>query len=298
MSTRIRGMPCKKCGKRVYESGFCKEHFMEYFERKVRYTIRKFELFKNNAKIAVAVSGGKDSTVLLYLLHKFGYDVEGLTVNAFIGNYTKINVENLKSVCGKYDIPLKEISLKEEFGHSLCYIRDILKENGLPLQSCAICGVLRRYLLNKYSKGFDCIATGHTMDDEAQTFLMNIFRNAPNQAYRGGPKSEGKGFVKRVKPLYLLKEKETAAYSKAMKFPVNYERCPCSVDAYRRNFRDFLEEFEKKHPNAKDNIITFYLSEYGDKQPTGEAKRCNKCGEPSSGTVCKACQIINRLKAY
>ena len=291
-------MTCTKCNKRAYCSGFCKEHFIEYFEKKARYTIRKFSLIGKKDKIAVAVSGGKDSTVLLYLLHKFGYDVTGVTVNAFIGDYTETNLKNLKSVCKKYGIPLQEISVREEFGYSVCYIQSVLKEKGLPLQSCAVCGVLRRYLLNKYCKGFGVVATGHTMDDEAQALLMNVLRNDTKQVYRGGPKTPGGKFVPRVKPLYLLKDKETAAYSKAMKFPVNYGECPCSTDAYRRNFRDFLNEFEEKHPNAKNNIVNFYLSEFWGKKAGTAPGVCGKCGEPASGKVCKACQIIGHLKTY
>ncbi|MEM4336918.1 MAG: TIGR00269 family protein, partial [Candidatus Woesearchaeota archaeon] len=296
-----------KCNKTEICSGFCRAHFKKYFEEKVRKTIKKFCLFTHKDKVGVAVSGGKDSTVLLYVLKKLGYDVVGITVNAFIGNYTKENLENLRETCRKYKIELKEISFKEEFGYSLCYIRSIINQEKKEKKysSCFICGVLRRYLINKYARilNLDVVATGHTLDDEAQAFLMNIFRNDATLALRQGPITGNGGnsyFIKRVKPLYFCTEKETTTYSKIMNFPVKYERCPCSVDAYRREFRKFLEEFEKKHPSVKYNIIKFFLEtlykKKGERCNNDLLGTCKKCGEPSAGDVCKACQILNALK--
>lgn len=294
---------CIKCGRKLYCSDMCENHFKEYFEKKVRKTIRKFKLLDRKEKIGVAVSGGKDSTVCMHILKNLGYDVTGLTVDALIGNYTKENLKNLKSVCKKYKIPLEILSFRKEFGYSLCYIRDVLKEKGYDYSSCMICGILRRFLINKYAKKLklDVIATGHNLDDEAQAFIMNVFRNDKTLALRQGPVS-GKGiskhFVKRVKPLYLCSEKETTAYSKLMNFPVNYKPCPCRVGAYRKKYLDMLDDFEKKFPATKNNIIAFYLRMiYPQKQKVkGEANKCELCSEPASKEICRKCQIILSLK--
>lgn len=291
-------MHCVKCEKPVYESGMCEEHFQHYFEKKVRSTIRRFGMFTKKDRIGVAVSGGKDSTVLLYALNKAGYDVVGLTVNSFIGNYTEENLKNLKSVCTEHNIPLKEISVRDEYGGSICYIRSLANENGSNVSSCMVCGVLRRSMLNKHARdmGLDVVCTGHTMDDEAQAFLMNIFRNDPSTASRQGPLSAGGAFVRRAKPLYLIKESETKAYSKLMGFPVNYGRCPCSTDAYRRQFRDFLADVGTRHASSANNIINFFLETAWKEKPEGAPRACEKCGEPSSGAVCRKCQILGAAK--
>jgi uncharacterized protein (TIGR00269 family) len=301
---------CLKCGKKVYFSDLCRDHFRNYFEKKVIRTILKFNLFSKKDRIAVAVSGGKDSTTCLYVLKKLGYPVEAITVDALIGSYTKKNLENLRKVCKKYNIKLHEISFRDEFGMALCSIKMIAHEKGLKYSSCMICGVLRRYLLNKYAKktGFDCICTGHNLDDEAQAFIMNIFRNDLGLAKRQGPITgagvlgSNKEFVKRAKPLYLCTEKETTAYSKLMKFPVNYGDCPCREGAYRKEFADMLDEFEKKFPPVKHNIISFFLRTIykmkGIKNEAGEAyiNACQYCGEPCSKSVCKRCEILIALK--
>jgi len=278
--------------------------FVKYFEKKVRSTIRKYKLFKKDDKIAVAVSGGKDSTVCLYVLNMIGYDVEAITIDAAIGNYTKTNLENLKSVCKDQDIKLNIVEFRKEFGMSLCYIKSLLDKKGFNYSSCMLCGILKRYILNKYSKKlkFDKLATGHNLDDEAQAFLMNVFRNDFTRATRQGPISgikKSKKFVQRVKPLYLLTEEEIKRYSKIKKFPVNYDICPCSVDAYRRQFINILDDFEKKHPNVKYNVIKFHesLSKNIDMGDPGKINVCEKCGEPASSGICKACQIFNELNS-
>ncbi len=294
---------CLKCKETVYCSGFCKKHFPEYFEKKVRRTIRKFKLLGQKQRIGVAVSGGKDSTACLYLLNKFGYNPVALTVDAVIGNYTKKNLENIRELCKKEGIPLKEISFREEFGYSLCYLKSLLKSNGYDYSSCMVCGILRRHLLNKYAKQMklDALATGHNLDDEAQAFIMNVFRNDFRLAVRQGPVTgtkESRHFVKRVKPLYLTTENEVVHYSKLRGFPVQYEKCPCSTGSFRHKYKEMLNEFEKKNPAVKYNIINFYLQAIHPlkAQIKGQANECEICGEPSAQKVCKKCEIIECLK--
>ncbi|MBU1198577.1 MAG: TIGR00269 family protein [Nanoarchaeota archaeon] len=304
---------CIKCDKSVYCSDLCSEHFKDYFEKKIKRTIKKFDLFSKKDRVGVAVSGGKDSTTALYVLKKLGYNIEAVTVDAVIGNYTKKNLENLRKVCKKYDVKLNEINFREEFGSSLCFIKSVAQEKGLTYSSCMICGVLRRYLLNKYAKKwkFDCLVTGHNLDDEAQAFIMNVFRNDLILAKRQGPVSgSGKAnstkvFVKRVKPLYLCTEEEIIKYSKFMKFPVNYEPCPCREGAYRKEYADMLDAFEKKFPPTKYNIVQFFLRtvhQMKEKDIDKEADKdieigkCEKCGEPCAKKICKRCEILGALK--
>ncbi|MBD3260016.1 TIGR00269 family protein [Candidatus Woesearchaeota archaeon] len=279
--------------------------FMRQIEKKVNETIKKYKMFSRKDKIGVAVSGGKDSTVCLHILKKLGYDVEAITVDAVIGDYTKENIKNLKKVCKENDIKLKIVSFRDEFGMALCYIQSLLKGKGHNYSSCKICGILRRYLLNKHAKRlkFGCLATGHNLDDESQAVLMNLLRNDLKLALRIGPVSgmlETPEFVKRVKPMYFVPEEDVIRYSRIMKFPVKYGICPCSVGAYRRKHKNFLDEFEKKHPSVKYNIVKMHERMLNLIEPKrldmGKVNRCRICGEPAAKDMCGACRIFKELK--
>jgi uncharacterized protein (TIGR00269 family) len=273
-------------------------------ERSVSDTIKKYALFSKKDKVFVAVSGGKDSTVVLYVLHKLGYNVEGITVDALIGNYTKENLENLRSVCSKYKIKLHEINFRDEFGYSLCYLRSVINSKGHNMNSCAVCGVLRRYLLNKHARLLNAkvLVTGHNLDDEAQSVLMNLFRNTFELSARLGPYAgmiESFSFIPRVKPLYFVFEKDIIAYSKAMKFPVNYSHCPCRTGSFRNEISIVLDDLEKNDPIVKLNIIKNFikilpkLKEYY--KTTNQLNSCKQCGEPCKEDICQACRIVGLL---
>ena len=116
--------------------------------------------------------------------------------------------ENAIKFCEKYGIKLHHVSFKEQFGHSLCYLTSLLRGKGFKLNSCTVCGVLRRYLVNKHCRIMKAskVALGHNLDDEAQAIMMNFFRGNPEMSARIGPISgliKDKRFVPRIKPIYL-----------------------------------------------------------------------------------------------
>ncbi|MFQ5474910.1 MAG: TIGR00269 family protein [Candidatus Nanoarchaeia archaeon] len=290
-------MDCEKCERKAVfdEPSLCKVHFLEYFEAKVEKTINEHKLLEKDEKICVAVSGGKDSLSVLFVLDKLGYDVSGLFIDEGIANYREFTEKDLVSFCNNNKIKLRTVRYKEELGKGL----DEILTKHKDWKPCTVCGTFRRSLLNKHARGFDKIATGHNLDDEAQAILMNLLRSNTDFLARLGPKSgvkEQKGFVQRVKPLYFCTEKETAAFSFLNGFTTHFAECPYVVEAFRADVRDLLNGYESVHHGTKKNIINHFLKMMPDLKVDGqELEACESCGQPSAGEICNACKLVDRL---
>jgi uncharacterized protein (TIGR00269 family) len=279
--------------------------FIKNFESKVKGTIEKWNLVDREDKVLVACSGGKDSTSTLYLLKKFNYRVEGIFIDLLIGEYSKKNLANVRRFCESNGIKLHEVSIRDEFGYSICYIQSILKSKGHNLRNCTICGILKRNILNRKARelGAKKLATGHNLDDEAQTIFMNFIQGNLSLCAKLGPKTgqiKDPKFIPRIKPLYFCLEKETKRYSLMKEFPVLYEGCPCAVDTFRSSIKEHLNELEKKYPTVKEDIVYNFIEilpmikkHY---KTDGKLNYCKICGEPSRREICKACEIIQLLK--
>lgn len=284
-------MKCKICKNNVIYKDLCIEHFIEYFEDKVKLAIKRFKLLKKSDKIAVAVSGGKDSMSVLTILTKLGYNVTAISIDEGIYGYRKKTLDNVKIFCEKNNIKLKIYSFKKEFGKPL--------DNMLIKGSrCSTCGVLRRDILNNYSKEFDVLVTGHNMDDEAQSIIMNLLKNNIDILPRLGPISGvkiSKKFTKRVKPLYLCSEKEVALYSKLKKVKPYSCCCPNKQLSFRLRILRLLDKLEVSNPKIKNNIINWFLKYKKSVKETKEINTCVNCGNPSSKEVCKKCMMIQTI---
>ncbi len=304
-------MPCKYClTKPVIQLTnssikLCRNCFIKYFEKKALKTIKNYGLVEKNDRIAVAVSGGKDSLTTLNLMNliknKFrNIELEAILIDEGIKGYRDKTIIDAKNFCKANKIKLNTFSYKKEFGYAL---DEIIKK--FKLNPCTICGVLRRHLLNKCARklGFNKLATGHNLDDEVQSILMNQFKNNIEISARLGPITgirRNKNFIPRIKPLYLLTEKETAIYAYLKGFTTSFSECPNSVRSYRGYVRDMINEFEAKFPGTKHGVIQSFLKilpllkgHY--KNVASEIKLCSRCGEPCMSDVCQACRLIERI---
>ncbi|NOZ80872.1 MAG: TIGR00269 family protein [DPANN group archaeon] len=296
-------MRCRKCGERTVFSSpaLCKDHFISAFEKKVYDTIDRYKLISRGQRIAVACSGGKDSTVLLHLLQKRGYDVTAMAIDEGIAGYRDKTLAFLRRFCFERGIPLQVHRYQDAFGASL----DHMMQRS-PRKPCTVCGVFRRYLLNRHARDFDLLALGHNLDDEAQSILMNLLLNNRAVLSRLGPKAgivEAEGFTPRIKPLYLCREKEVMAYSFIQNLLTDFTECPNIVDSFRAEVRDFLNDHEASHPGFKELLVHEYLSslprlqrqakDSGDLEPVGS---CSLCREPSAAAVCRACSLKKEIR--
>lgn len=255
-------------------------------------------LDRKKDKIAIGVSGGKDSLVLLYLLKKMHYNILAITIDEGIRGYRDKTIPYIKEFCKKHDISWKLYSLKKECGFTL----DSIPNKRLM---CSYCGVLRRGMLNRKAGELKCtkVATGHNLDDETQMILMNLFRGELERLARAGPITgliEDELFVPRVKPLRECAEKEDVLY--ALLHDINYAdvECPYTRYAYRNIVRELLNTMEEKHPGTKfailknfDKMLPFLRKYY---MPKERPKRCRKCGEIARDNVCKFCEVVGEFR--
>ncbi len=270
---------------------------------KVFNTIQRYSLFKNAKNILVAVSGGKDSTAALYFTKRYIYEnklntqIDAIFIDIYedLKDYHLSILKIIENICKTLDINLKIISFRDFFKFSF------LEKIGKEKNPCKVCGVLKRYILNKIARSYDVLVTGHNLDDEAQSIIMNLINSNISVLARLGVTSgiiSHDKFTKRVKPLYFVLEKEIEQFIKEKRFIV-MKHCPYRKKAYRNEIRILLDTLEKENKHIKLNIVKKYLKikpKLIERYKDYKIHLCKLCGEPASGEICKTCQLLKELK--
>lgn len=299
---------CSKCRKpaitfiRYNGTHLCRDHFIQYFEKRVKKDIKKHGKTINNSRLGVAISGGKDSTVALYLMNDIfskrnNIDLVAITVDEGIKGYRDKSIKIASKNCKKLGIEHHIISFKKEIGKTM----DDIASSKDELGECTYCGVFRRVCLNKKSKELrvDKLVTGHNLDDMAQSILMNFVNGDMQKLARLGPhKKIQPGLVPRMLPLRVIPEKEVALYAILEDIEYHDAECPYSVSALRGDFRDILNDLEFKNPGTRHSILNSYDSIKDllhQKFPPADLNTCLKCGEPTSQEICKACVLKDKI---
>lgn len=293
-------MRCDKCDKSaVYHrrySGqkFCKRHFIEYFERKVKKTINDGGMIERGERVAVALSGGKDSITLLSILSQLeGIELFAIAIDEGIEGYREKSLKIAKKFCKENNIPIEIVTFSYSFGKTV----DDIEGN----HACSFCGVLRRRLLNDKAKelGADRLATGHNLDDETQAIVINYVRGDLDRLLRLSNSNNSGLFVPRIKPLKEMPEKEVALFA-ILNFEVDFSECPYAGDSFRTGIRDFINDLERDNPGIKFSIKRGYdkLIPHLKSYPAKELKKCRLCKEPTSGDICKVCDMLKNTKMF
>lgn len=284
----------------------CRRCFTESIERKVQATIARHNMLSFDDRIAVAVSGGKDSLSLLNVLAQLERDypkasIVAVSIDEGIKGYRDEALKLAASNCKKLGVSHHILSFKELYGYTLDEIVALLRAEGDPLTPCAYCGVLRRRALNILARKVNAtkLATAHTLDDEIQTVLLNILHGDVSRIAREKPVAEAsEKFVKRIKPFYEIPEKESALYAYVKKIKFQSVPCPYASEAMRNDLRVFLNRMEEKHPGIKFTILKsaeklqYALEKL---KPEVRLQECSLCGEPTTQNICQTCRMLQRI---
>ena len=300
---------CSKCNKhsvtfiRYNGTHLCQNHFLQYFEKRVKKDLKKQGKTDNECKLGVAISGGKDSIVALQMMHDIfskrpDIDIYAITVDEGIKGYRDKSIPFAQRNCKRLGIEHHLISFKEVVRKTM----DEIAKRDETLGECSYCGVFRRLCLNTKAKELklDKLATGHNLDDMAQSILMNFVNGDMQKLARLGPHTKVQpGLVPRILPLRTIPEKEVMLYALLNNIEFHNGTCPYSVRALRGEFRDIIDNLEYKNPGTRHSILRSYDSIRDlllKKYPPANLNPCKKCGEPTSQDFCKACILIENTR--
>ncbi|KJE93160.1 ATP-binding domain-containing protein 3 [Capsaspora owczarzaki ATCC 30864] len=280
---------------------YCRECFYDAFETEIHTTIVESKLFVPGDRVAIGASGGKDSTVLAYVLkrlndmYNYGIELFLLSVDEGITGYRDDSLETVKRNEQAYGIPLKIVSYQELYGWTM---DAIVKEVGLK-NNCTFCGVFRRQALDRGAAllGANKIVTGHNADDMAETVFMNILRgDAPRLQRCTNVVTGSSDTLPRCKPFKFTYEKEIVLYAYFQKLDYFSTECVYSPQAFRGHARAFLKDLEALRPSSIVDVIRAGEAiEVVEEVLQSTPNRCVRCGYLSSQSLCKACVLLEGL---
>lgn len=278
---------------------FCARCYPDWFRRHVQDRIDHDRMLRRDQPVLVAVSGGKDSLALWHTLVKLGYEADGMYIRLGIGEYSRRSQAKCEAFAARHGLTLHQVDLQADEGFGVPDLRDA--RSGKP---CAACGAVKRYHFNKIAAdlGYPVIATGHNLDDEAATLFGNVVHWNIDYLGRQGPvlESTHPGLVRKVKPLYRLSERETAAYAVIERIEYIIEECPMAAGAKSLAYKDMLNRLEEDQPGAKHRFLVGFLKEGRSAVATGTfdqatgLRECVRCGQPTTSEVCSYCKLAER----
>ena len=290
-------MRCRSCrGPAVIEirrhhAAFCTEHFLVMFRTQVEKAIRRLQMMAPEERVLLAVSGGKDSLALWDVLLDLGYDVTGLYLGLGIGEYSDRSHGVARAFADRRGASLMTVDLERDHGYDI----PTAGKRG-SRSTCAVCGLSKRYVFNRAALegGFDVVATGHNLDDEAATLLGNTLRWQTDAIARQSPVLPARdGMVKKVKPLHRLSELETAAYAFLRGIDYVVEECPLVAGNTQLRYKEAMNAIEQTSPGTKAQFFLGYL-ERGmplfRSEDRAELQACESCGQPTTGRFCAFCR--------
>ena len=218
----------------------------------LRKAVEKYKLIEDGDKIAVGLSGGKDSLVLLkalkmfQLFNAYKYELVAVTIDIYSGNE---DYSHLQKFCDELGV---------EFIIEKTDIHQVVFNERKEKNPCSLCAKMRRGALNSVAVKYGCnkIALGHHLQDVIETFFLSLLYEGRLSTMK--PKSYmSNSKITLIRPLFLTHEKSIKAVSKD--FPVKKSKCPADKNSKRQDVEALIEEINKTIPDSKKRIESAIL---------------------------------------
>ncbi|MFX1516261.1 MAG: ATP-binding protein [Promethearchaeota archaeon] len=282
---------------------FCATCFSRKFEKRI---IKRIPMSLRGHSVAIALSGGKDSSTLLHILHKYQKKLKipllaAIVLEEEIPQIQSSREKIINEIKTKYfSVKFFQKSYTELFNHSLPSLTQQSDKLNLGFTPCAICGVLRRHGILKLAMAIrvDFIVMGNTLEDEATTVLLNIIRGNHQRNFRSRIKYEPtdrESLPLRIKPLSKVFEKTIQVYSNINQVPFLSGNCEFTSRSLRSDISTFLNSMMEKDPHILYNIVSSVNKEQSFKTDTEKVYKCKQCSSYSPDLVCAACRMIRKI---
>ena len=218
---------------------------------KVRQAIDDYHMIEDGDKIAVGISGGKDSLTLLLALKELSrfypqkFSVYGVTVDL---GFQNLDLDGIRNFCSTHDIPYTVISTS---------IAQIVFEDRKEDNPCSLCAKMRKGALNDAIRELGCnkIAYAHHADDVVETMFLSLFYEGRFHTFSPVTYLD-KTDLTVIRPLIYMRESEVIGFVRKYQLPVVKSPCPADGHTKREYIKELLQQINRENPGVKDRIFT------------------------------------------
>ena len=213
----------------------------------VRRCVEDYNMISAGDKVAVGVSGGKDSLVLLQLLAGLrqysDFSLEAVTVDMGLG----MDYSAVQEFCDKLEVPYTVVKTQ---------IGPIIFDHRKEKNPCSMCAKMRRGALNQaiLDRGIRKIALGHHFDDAVETFVMSLIYEGRISCFQPVTDLDRMG-VTQIRPMLYIHEKTVDNFASRMELPVVENRCPVDKHTKREEIKQLVYDLSKTYPDLKERIF-------------------------------------------
>ena len=215
----------------------------------VRRCVDDYDMIQEGDRIAVGVSGGKDSLVLLTLLAGLRayfnkpFELEALTIDMGLG----MDYSGVEALCRDIGVPYSIVKTE---------IAPIIFDHRQEKNPCSLCAKMRRGALNQaiVERGFNKLALGHHYDDAVETFVMSLLFEGRISCFQPVTNLDRTGIVQ-IRPMLYIHEKTVDNFAVRQGLPVLQNRCPVDKFTKREEVKQLLYDLSKTYPDLKERIF-------------------------------------------